>query len=94
MDGISTVRAIVEHVKPLAKLAQSRDVLLHVDDWTTKTHRQEALYPGATYDFAYLKEICREFKPQEFLRNSHWLMVIPSWKQSNRFGRKGVILSL
>lgn len=62
LDGVAADRAIVEHVKPLAKLAQSRVVLLHVDDWTSRTHRQETLYPGATDDFMYLKKICAEFQ--------------------------------
>ena len=32
LDGTSTDRAIIEHVKPLAKLADSRVVVLHVAD--------------------------------------------------------------
>ena len=38
LDGTSTDRAIIGHVKPLAKLAHSRVVLLHVaDGWAART---------------------------------------------------------
>ncbi len=33
LDGTSRDRAIIEHVKRLAKFARSRLVLLHVDLW-------------------------------------------------------------
>jgi nucleotide-binding universal stress UspA family protein len=37
LDGTSSDRAIIEHVKQLAKLAQSRVVLLHVaDGWASE----------------------------------------------------------
>jgi hypothetical protein len=40
LDGTPTDRAIIEHVKQLAKLAQSRVVLLHVaDGWAARWAR-------------------------------------------------------
>ena len=37
LDGTPTDRAIIEHIKQLAKLAHSRLVLLHVaDGWAAK----------------------------------------------------------
>src|ERR1035438_5789545 len=40
LDGTPTDRAIIEHVKLLAKLANSRLVLLHVaDGWAARTKR-------------------------------------------------------
>ena len=39
LDGTATDRAIIEHVKQLAKLAQSRLVLLHVRRSSLKAAR-------------------------------------------------------
>jgi nucleotide-binding universal stress UspA family protein len=39
LDGTPSDRAIIEHIKQLAKLAQSRVVLLHVaDGWAARTY--------------------------------------------------------
>ena len=47
LDGTSTDRAIIEHVKPLAKWANSRVVLLHVaDGWAARTFGPDAVSPG------------------------------------------------
>lgn len=62
LDGTSTDRAMIEHVKPLAKLAQSRVVLLHVaDGWAARTFGQDAVSPEITEDTAYLNRIQTEF---------------------------------
>jgi nucleotide-binding universal stress UspA family protein len=63
LDGTSTDRAIIEHVKPLAKLAHSRVVLLHVaDGWAARTYGPDAISREITEDTAYLKKICAEFQ--------------------------------
>jgi len=63
LDGTPTDRAIVEHVKGLAKLAQSRVVLLHVaDGWAARTYGPDAVSREITEDTAYLKKILAEFK--------------------------------
>jgi nucleotide-binding universal stress UspA family protein len=63
LDGTPTDRAIVEHVKPLAKLAGSRLVLLHVaDGWAARAYGQDAVSPEITEDTAYLRKIQAEFK--------------------------------
>jgi nucleotide-binding universal stress UspA family protein len=63
LDGTATDRAIIEHVKPLAKLAQSRVVLLHVaDGWAARTYGPDAVSPEITEDTAYLKKIRAEFQ--------------------------------
>ncbi len=63
LDGTSTDRAIVEHVKPLAKLAQSRVVLLHVaDGWAARTYGPDAVSPEIIEDTAYLQQIRSEFQ--------------------------------
>jgi nucleotide-binding universal stress UspA family protein len=62
LDGTPTDRAIVEHIKPLAKLAGSRLVLLHVaDGWAARAYGQDAVSPEITEDTAYLRKIQAEF---------------------------------
>jgi nucleotide-binding universal stress UspA family protein len=63
LDGTPTDRAIIEHVKSLAQLAQSRVVLLHVaDGWAARTFGADAISPEITEDTAYLQKIRSEFE--------------------------------
>ena len=63
LDGTPTDRAIIEHVKQLAKLAQSRLVLLHVaDGWAARTYGPDAVSPEITEDTAYLEKVRAEFE--------------------------------
>jgi len=63
LDGTSTDRAIIEHVKELAKLAHSRLVLLHVaDGWAARTYGADAVSPEIAQDTAYLAKIRAEFQ--------------------------------
>src|ERR1017187_317800 len=63
LDGTPTDRAIIEHVKQLAKLAQSRVVLLHVaDGWAARTHGADAVSPEIVEDTAYLERVLTEFQ--------------------------------
>ena len=63
LDGTPSDQAIIEHVKRLAKLAQSRVVLLHVaDGWAARTYGRDAVSPEITEDTAYLKRIRTEFQ--------------------------------
>jgi nucleotide-binding universal stress UspA family protein len=63
LDGTVTDRAIIEHVKSLAKLAGSRVVLLHVaDGWAARTYGPDAVSPEITEDTAYLKKVRSEFQ--------------------------------
>jgi nucleotide-binding universal stress UspA family protein len=63
LDGTPTDRAIIEHVKQLAKLAQSRLVLLHVaDGWAARTYGPDAVSPEIAEDTAYLEKIRAEFQ--------------------------------
>jgi len=62
LDGTASDRAIIEHVKQLAKLANSRLVLLHVaDGWAARHHGADAVSPEITEDTAYLEKIRAEF---------------------------------
>jgi nucleotide-binding universal stress UspA family protein len=63
LDGTPTDRAIIEHVKQLAKLAQSRLVLFHVaDGWAARTYGPDAVSPEIAEDTNYLKRVREEFQ--------------------------------
>src|SRR5664280_2438259 len=63
LDGTPTDRAIIEHVKELAKLAHSRIVLLHVaDGWAARTYGPDAVSPEIAEDTAYLERVQKEFQ--------------------------------
>jgi nucleotide-binding universal stress UspA family protein len=63
LDGTPTDRAIIDHVKQLAKLAHSRLVLLHVaDGWAARTYGRDAVSREITEDTAYLEHVRAEFE--------------------------------
>ena len=63
LDATPTDRAIIEHVKPLAKWAGSRVVLLHVaDGWAARTYGPDAVSREITEDTAYLEKVRAEFQ--------------------------------
>jgi len=63
LEGTPTDRAIIEHVKVLAKLADSRVVLLHVaDGWAARTYGRDAISPEIAQDTEYLKTVRKEFE--------------------------------
>jgi nucleotide-binding universal stress UspA family protein len=63
LDGTPTDRAIIEHIKQLAKLAQSHLVLLHVaDGWAARTYGPDAVSPEIAEDTAYLEKVRAEFE--------------------------------
>ena len=63
LEGTPTDQAIIEHIKRLAKLANSRVVLLHVaDGWAARTYGQDAVSPEITEDTAYLERTRAEFE--------------------------------
>ena len=63
LDGTPTDRAIIEHVKQLAKLARSRLVLLHVaDGWAARTYGRDAVSAEIAEDTAYLEKVRVEFE--------------------------------
>jgi nucleotide-binding universal stress UspA family protein len=62
LDGTPSDRAIIEHVKQLAKMAHSRLVLLHVaDGWAARTYGRDAVSAEIAEDTAYLEKIRAEF---------------------------------
>ena len=63
LDATRSDRAILEHVKKLAKVMHSRVVLLHVaDGWAARTFGAEAISPEITDDKAYLEVVRAELQ--------------------------------
>ena len=63
LDGTPTDRAIIGHVKQLAKFARSTVVLLHVaDGWAARTYGHDAVSPEIAEDTRYLEEVRGEFE--------------------------------
>ena len=85
LDGTPTDRAIIEHVKTLAGLAQSRVVLLHVaDGWAARTFGTDAVSPEITEDKAYLEGVRTEFeaagiRADAFLAYGDWNRCAGEW---------------
>jgi len=62
LDGTPTDRAMIAHVKPLAKLGDGRVVLFHVaDGWAARTYGSDAVSPEIKEDTEYLDKIRKEF---------------------------------
>jgi nucleotide-binding universal stress UspA family protein len=63
VDGTPTDRAIIDHVKQLAKLSQGRVVLLHVaDGWAARTYGRDAVSREIAEDTDYLTKVRSEFE--------------------------------
>ncbi len=63
LDATASDRAIIEHIKQLARLCGSRVVLLHVaDGWAARTFGAEAVSPEVQEDSAYLGKVREEFE--------------------------------
>jgi nucleotide-binding universal stress UspA family protein len=63
VDGTPTDRAIIEHVKQLAKLANSRLIILHVaDGWAARTYGSDAVSREIIEDTDYLRKVREEFQ--------------------------------
>ena len=64
LDTRPTDRAIIEHVKQLARAVHTRRVvLLHVaDGWAARTYGPDAVSPEISEDTAYLRQVRGEFE--------------------------------
>jgi universal stress protein A len=90
LDGTSTDRAIIEHVKQLAKIAHSNVVLLHVaDGWAARTHGPDAVSPEITEDTEYLKRVCEEFQSTGISTESELAYGEPATEIVNWVQQKG-----
>jgi nucleotide-binding universal stress UspA family protein len=66
LDTRPTDRAIIDHVKQLARdMRTRRVVLLHVaDGWAARTYGSEAVSPEISEDTAYLRQVRSEFEAE------------------------------
>ncbi|HEY2432007.1 MAG TPA: universal stress protein [Vicinamibacterales bacterium] len=63
LDGTSTDRGIIEHVKQLAGAMGSQVILMHVaDGWAARFFGSDAVSPEVTNDLAYLETVKTEFE--------------------------------
>ena len=63
LDATPTDRAIIEHIKELAKIMHSRVVLLHVaDGWAARTYGPDAVSPEVTEDRPTWTKVRAEFE--------------------------------
>lgn len=89
LDCTPTDRAIIEHVKQLAKLMHSHLVLLHVNDgWAARTFGADGVSPEALEDVAYLERVQAEFQSMDIPTESELAVGEPvkeivSWVQKN-----------
>ena len=65
VDGTSTDRAIIDHIKELAKHHGSKVVLLHVaDGWAARAYGPDAVSQEISDDKAYLEKIRGELESE------------------------------
>ncbi len=90
LDGTPSDRAIIEHVKQLAKLAHSRLVLLHVaDGWAARTYGPDAVSPEISEDNAYLTRIQNEFQSEGIVTDAELAYGEPAEQIVNWIKNKG-----
>jgi nucleotide-binding universal stress UspA family protein len=66
LDSTPTDRAIIEHIKLLAKFAGSRVILLHVaDGWAARTYGPDAVSQEITEDKEYLQSVREELQSKD-----------------------------
>jgi nucleotide-binding universal stress UspA family protein len=62
LDATRTDRAIIDHIKQLAKILGSKVALLHVaDGWAARAYGADAVSPEIDEDTAYLQRVHDEF---------------------------------
>jgi universal stress protein A len=72
LDTTSVDQAILNHIRPLARLMQSRLVLLHVaDGWAARLYGGDAVSREITEDRAYIAQLEAELAAEGFEVESH-----------------------
>ncbi len=90
LDSTPTDRAIIEHIKKLAKLLQSRVVLLHVaDGWAARAYGPDAVSPEIKEDTEYLRNVRAEFESAGIQADAELAYGDPAKEIVNWVERKG-----
>jgi nucleotide-binding universal stress UspA family protein len=67
LDATKSDKAILDHIRPLARQFHSRLILLHVaDGWAARRFGAEAISPEVTEDRAYLESLRGELAAEGF----------------------------
>lgn len=65
LDTTPTDRAVLDHIRPLARHFNSQIVLLHVaTGWAARLHKEDAVSPEITQDTQYLQTIAAELQAE------------------------------
>ncbi|MEJ2006841.1 MAG: universal stress protein [Acidobacteriota bacterium] len=65
LDTTPTDRAIIQHIKALARIHNSHVALLHVaDGWAARMYGPDAVSPEVAEDKAYLEKVRAEFEAE------------------------------
>jgi nucleotide-binding universal stress UspA family protein len=65
LDASESDRVILSHIVPLAKIMNSRVILLHVaDSWAARTYGKDAVHEEITEDQAYLEKVRGEMSAE------------------------------
>lgn len=89
LDGTSRDKAIIEHVKPLAKLAQSRVLLFHVECSGRKINHPDIPCLGTTDVIQYLRVIHAEFRSQGIRVEIQLAYGDPAMEMTEQIRQKG-----
>jgi nucleotide-binding universal stress UspA family protein len=72
LDATDVDKAILRHIRPLARIMHSKLVLLHVaDGWAARLYGPDAVGPELTHDKAYLDRVQAELAGEGFQVESH-----------------------
>ncbi len=72
LDATDVDKAILAHIRPLAKIMHSKLVLLHVaDGWAARLYGPDAVGPEITHDKTYLQRVHAELAAEGFNVESH-----------------------
>jgi nucleotide-binding universal stress UspA family protein len=91
LDTTASDRAIIDHVKRLARAVRThRLVLLHVaDGWAARTYGAEAISPEISEDTAYLRQVQGELEAEGFRTEVALAFGDPATEIVNWIGREG-----
>ena len=90
LDATRTDRAIIEHVKPLAKMMHSRIALLHVaTGWAARAYGSDAVHREIDEDTAYLNSVAQELQGDGIQAETHLAYGDPAREIINWIRKEG-----
>jgi nucleotide-binding universal stress UspA family protein len=90
LDATPTDRAILDHIKPLAKLTNGQVLLLHVaDGWAARHFGPDAISAEVAEDRAYLAKVLAELQAEGLEAEAHLAFGDPATEIVNWVNQKG-----